>query len=123
MKTKQLTTGVIGFVYVPDDAYGFTNDLVPHQIDYNQDTKWNDGIITFSSCVFVEKGSWQIIEPTEEVLSDVMPTEYEIAPYESMGCDHPDYIESSKLESFQTLKQSLGIDEAKRYVVLFKPNS
>lgn len=74
-------------VLVPDDAYAFTNELASHQIDYIQDTEFNEGFLNMSSCILL-KNYWnhplQIIgkatELTEEQCAEIVDNEEDFDP-------------------------------------------
>lgn len=121
MKTKQLTTGVIGFVELRDNWSCFKLKKGYNMLFFR--CKTPEGRFA-KGCTDIEEGSWRIIEPTEEVLREVMPNIFDMYFFNYLTKTKNTYGGGfefdTALESFQTLKQSLGIDEAKRYVVLFK---
>ena len=129
MYKKELDSGTLLFVEVPMDAYDFK---LEDGTDYSY---WS----TMDECFSkphkfyhsIPEGNWQLLgyslSLTEEQLKDVMEL-FSITRMRSF-C-YKDYVKSvgtfssftcqTPLESFQSLKSSLGLD-GKKLIVLFNP--
>ena len=124
--------GELLFVKVPEDAYDFTNELAPNQIDYIQDSEWNGGTLKFGSSIILPKEyDFTIISlssnVTEEISKDLVDELYygTYLNYVNQENRHKDnnweFYKDTAIDSFKSILQHLGINFDP--IVLFKPNN
>ena len=124
MYKKELDSGKLLFVEVPNEAKGFeivTNQsVIPYGKALNYEDKPFRGYINYCG-IDLPDGNWQLLgfstELTEEQLKDVMTKRGE--RYEDFSISVISsqfvYVLGTSLESFQSLKSSLGLIDENKY--------